>query len=88
MFGRIYFIFDHYQSPHHFSPLPLTVEERVYPTSLYFYTLFAALPSCKHITVHPLKRSENMWAASANGKFELLQVNQATTVMLHTANHF
>jgi hypothetical protein len=28
----------------------LTVAERVYPTSLYFYILFAALPSCKHIT--------------------------------------
>jgi hypothetical protein len=42
----------------------------------------------KKIAVHPLKRSENMWAASANGKFELLQVNRATTVVLHAANHF
>lgn len=40
------------------------------------------------ITVHPLKRLENMWVASANGKFELLWVNWATTVVLHATNHF
>jgi len=40
------------------------------------------------IAMHPLKRLETLWAASVNGKFKLLQLNQATTIVSCVASHF
>ena len=44
--------------------------------------------SFEKITMHPLKRSETLWVASVNDKFELLQLNQATTIVSCITSHF